>query len=298
MGTKFRSLLLFLGIGFIAERDFQIYWTACTITSLGFFLPTAALPTYACEVLKKQCESSKTIMFVNIGTVIGTIVIGAMSDRVPVTCCIAACSIGTVLSLPLWGLTTNATTLLVFSWAYGMFAGSYVASWAKVMEAAVGGGTTLRRRKADGTRASWAIEDAASAACFKSEAERARLANKSSHEGEEAATVKENISRLWDKPRYCLQQKKLDCRSKYASHHDKMMAFGVLSLGRGLGNIFTGMLHDALLVKKSKAFGGLGSGYGPMIFVTAFTAAVGALPAFVWLCDQPSARLARLKKSQ
>jgi hypothetical protein len=109
---------------------------------------------------------------------------------------------------------------------------------------------------------------------------------KSSHEGGQAAQVKENISRLWGQFWYRAQQRKLDCRSEYASQYDKMMVFGMLSLGRGLGNIFSGMMHDALLLEKGTAPGGYGSGYGIMIFVTGTTALAGAVPFFVRVGDR------------
>lgn len=160
-------MLVNSGVGFIVERDFVIYWLACTITSLGFFLPTASLPTYACEVLEKPCQSSWSLMEVNLATTVGTFLVGAASDRCPVTWCIGVCSLGTALSvILLWGLMTNEAMLHAFSVFYGLFAGSYVASWPKVMDAVVGDGVSLRRPKAEMMRASWAKEAAASAPMF------------------------------------------------------------------------------------------------------------------------------------
>lgn len=102
--------------------------------------------------------------------------------------------------------------------------------------------------------------------------------------------MKENILRLWHRVRYRFSQKRLDRRSKYASKHDKMMVFGMLSLGRGLSSTFTGMLHDWLLQDKSAAFGGYGSGYGPMIGFTGTLALLGSAPFVVRFLDRPVTR--------
>jgi hypothetical protein len=106
-------------------------------------------------------------MHVNLATTVGTFLVGAASDRVPVAWCIGACSLGTVISVFLvWGLITNMVALRAFCWLYGLFAGSYVASWAKVMEAVAGDGTSLRRPKAEMMRAARATETVALAPIF------------------------------------------------------------------------------------------------------------------------------------
>jgi MFS family permease len=68
------------------------------------------------------------------------------------------------------------------------------------------------------------------------------------------------------------------------SSFDPIMVIGVLSAGRGIGNIVSGPLSEALSRGKpwqGQAFGGYGSGYGPLIIMTGATALVGGA-TFFW----------------
>ncbi|KAH8879903.1 MFS general substrate transporter [Thozetella sp. PMI_491] len=69
-----------------------------------------------------------------------------------------------------------------------------------------------------------------------------------------------------------------------ANSVDPSMVFGFLAAGRGLGNVISGPLSEAL-VKGSpwlgQGFGGYGSGYGTLIAYTGVTALLGG-GSFVW----------------
>jgi MFS family permease len=68
------------------------------------------------------------------------------------------------------------------------------------------------------------------------------------------------------------------------SSFDPTMVIGVLSTGRGIGNIASGPLSQVLvkgLPWKGEAFGGYGTGYGPLIAFTGATALMGGA-TFVW----------------
>lgn len=64
---------------------------------------------------------------------------------------------------------------------------------------------------------------------------------------------------------------------------DPIMVIGFLSASRGVGNLISGPLSEALIRKfpwKGQTIGGWGSGYGPLIVFTGVTAAVGGASIF------------------
>ncbi|KAL9488282.1 hypothetical protein ACSS6W_000559 [Trichoderma asperelloides] len=72
--------------------------------------------------------------------------------------------------------------------------------------------------------------------------------------------------------------------SSGGSAFDPFMIFGYLAAGRGIGNVVSGPLSE-ILVKgapwQGQAFGGYGSGYGPVIAFTGVTAIAGGA-SFLW----------------
>lgn len=65
---------------------------------------------------------------------------------------------------------------------------------------------------------------------------------------------------------------------------DPVMVFGYLAAGRGIGNVVSGPLSEALVKGMSwqgQVAGGYGSGYGPLIAFTGATAVVGGT-SFLW----------------
>ncbi|RYP39419.1 hypothetical protein DL768_010713 [Monosporascus sp. mg162] len=65
---------------------------------------------------------------------------------------------------------------------------------------------------------------------------------------------------------------------------DPVMIFGLLSAGRGIGNLASGPLSGSLVTGmawKGEAIGGYGSGYGPLIVYTGVTA-LFAGSSFIW----------------
>ncbi|KAH6607310.1 hypothetical protein Trco_003623 [Trichoderma cornu-damae] len=72
--------------------------------------------------------------------------------------------------------------------------------------------------------------------------------------------------------------------SSGGSAFDPVMVFGYLAAGRGIGNVVSGPLSEALVKGMSwqgRAAGGYGSGYGPLIAFTGATAVVGGT-SFLW----------------
>jgi MFS family permease len=65
---------------------------------------------------------------------------------------------------------------------------------------------------------------------------------------------------------------------------DPMMVYGHLCIGRGIGNIISGPLSDALIRNlpwQEQTIGGYGSGYGVLITYIGLTSLIGGMN-FVW----------------
>lgn len=118
-------------LGFIFNRAFVLYQAASIVQSLGYFLPSIHLPSYARSTLGTgSFLSTLTVMLMNISTVIGTLVVGMLTPKLHPTTCVMICTVGAALGIFFcWGFASNIATLYSFCIIYGLFAGSYVATW-------------------------------------------------------------------------------------------------------------------------------------------------------------------------
>ena len=121
---------------FLLSPVFIVYQSSNVLEALGFFIPSIYLPTFARELGASELLASLTVTALNLASVFGSITMGHLSDRCHVLICISICSIGTTAAIfLLWGLSTNIAVLMVFSVAYGIFAGSYSATWSGMIRA-------------------------------------------------------------------------------------------------------------------------------------------------------------------
>ncbi|KAI0528005.1 MFS general substrate transporter [Xylaria bambusicola] len=122
--------LLFSGI-------FAPYQLGNLVQGTGHFIPSIYLPTYARTVLGASgFLAALTVLLVNIATTIGALVMGVLTDRLPATTCILISSAGATLGVFLaWGLSSSLAVLYVFCIMYGLFAGSFTATWPGIMRA-------------------------------------------------------------------------------------------------------------------------------------------------------------------
>ncbi|KAJ3539734.1 hypothetical protein NM208_g5370 [Fusarium decemcellulare] len=118
-------------LSFVFDRTFLLYQMASIIESLGYFLPTIYLPTYARSMLgAKPFLATLTIILVNVSTAFGMTTLGFLADRLHATTCIMISTVGAVLgTFLLWGFANNLVTLYAFCLVYGFFAGAYPAPW-------------------------------------------------------------------------------------------------------------------------------------------------------------------------
>jgi MFS family permease len=105
------------------------------LEGLGFFLPAIYLPSYAQSLSLQPIAGTALLATLNIFSVLGSIGMGFLCDRLCVHTVIAISTAGATLSVfLLWGLATELPLLVVFAATYGFFAGGFSATWAGMMK--------------------------------------------------------------------------------------------------------------------------------------------------------------------
>lgn len=202
-------------IRYVMFKLLVLHQIANATQATGFFLPHIYLPTYAQTIFHASASlSSLTLILINTCTMISSIVMGSLVDKLNVMTCILISAVGTTASVLLvWGLSENMAVLYVFCALYGIFAGCWTSTWPGVMRE---------------------ISQRSEAAGF--------------------------------------------------GHIDPMMVYGHLCIGRGIGNIISGPLSDALtrsLPWQGQTIGGYGSGYGALIMYVGLTSLVSGMN-YLW----------------
>jgi MFS family permease len=120
---------------YILTRRFLVHQLANIVQATGYFLPGVYLPSYARATFGTSTMlSALTVLLVNIAATIGSVVMGFMTDKLPVTTCLALSGVGaSVAVLLLWGLTSTLAGVYAFCVAYGLFAGCYTSIWPGIM---------------------------------------------------------------------------------------------------------------------------------------------------------------------
>uniref|UniRef100_A0A8H7TWL1 Major facilitator superfamily (MFS) profile domain-containing protein n=1 Tax=Bionectria ochroleuca TaxID=29856 RepID=A0A8H7TWL1_BIOOC len=202
---------------FLFDKTFLFYQFASMAESIGFFLPAVYLPTYARSFLGAgHFLAALTVMLINVSAVIGTIVMGSLTDKFGISTCLIISTMGaTLATFLLWGLASNLATLYAFCILYGLFASSYVSIWPAMTRDIISSAMSADESPAGENR---------------------------------------------------------------AASYDPIMILGVMTAGRGLSNVVSGPLSEALIKNlpwKDEAASAWGSGYGPLIVFTGVTAVLG-----------------------
>lgn len=104
------------------------------LQSLGYFLPTAYLTSYATDIGLSPTAATLLLALLNGVSVIGSAVFGPLTDRYSVGTVILIVAVGSALSVfLLWGLATRLIVLVFFAMGYGFFAGSFSSTWSGVL---------------------------------------------------------------------------------------------------------------------------------------------------------------------
>ncbi|KAI4853339.1 MFS general substrate transporter [Aureobasidium sp. EXF-8845] len=119
-----------VNVRFLKDTSFWVLQAFNIIQATGFFLPSNYLPTYAKSLGVSTQLGSLTLVCINLASVLGCIIVGALMDRVDVTSVVFTISMGaTTAILAIWGVSTSLAPLYVFSLLYGLTAGAYSSSW-------------------------------------------------------------------------------------------------------------------------------------------------------------------------
>lgn len=123
------------GLGFLKTSTFWFLQAGLIIESLGYFLPSIYLPTFAAHLGLSPSTGSLLVALLNGAAVFATIIMGMLIDRFHVTTVILFSTIGAVTSVFLfWGLSTALPLLVMFSIMYGFFAGGFVSTIAGIIK--------------------------------------------------------------------------------------------------------------------------------------------------------------------
>ncbi|KAK3313540.1 major facilitator superfamily domain-containing protein [Apodospora peruviana] len=235
---------------FVLSQKFMLYQLANIVEAVGFFLPAIYLPSYARSTLgASPFPSALTLLLLNVASVFGCVAMGSLIDRWHVTTCILVSTIGATLgTFLLWGFSMNLPVLYIFCLVYGLFAGSFTSTWPGIMR------EMARERISVST-----TTNITGSGANGSNSTNMLVSNddhgNNGHSGEE-----------------------------YGNNVDPVMVFGFLALGRGVGNVVSGPLSEALVRGapwQGEAVGGYGSGYGSLIAFTGVTALFGG-GSYVW----------------
>jgi MFS family permease len=124
------------GLEFLKTSAFWFFIVGTIIESLGYFIPSLYLPTYARSLGLNPSIGTLLIAVVNASGVVSTVLGGMLVDRVHVTTVIALSTVGTMVAVFLfWGLSTALPLLCVFSILYGFFAGGFVSTFGGIVKA-------------------------------------------------------------------------------------------------------------------------------------------------------------------
>ncbi|KAI9758602.1 MAG: hypothetical protein M4579_002978 [Chaenotheca gracillima] len=114
----------------LKSNTFWMLQTGNIIQSLGYFLPTTYLASYAARIGLTNVTGTLMVSILNATSVFGSVLIGILNDHMRVTNVILITTIGSTLAVIIfWGLYTHVAMLAVFAIIYGFFAGGYSSTW-------------------------------------------------------------------------------------------------------------------------------------------------------------------------
>ncbi|KAE8543308.1 hypothetical protein D1P53_000010 [Cryptococcus gattii VGV] len=104
------------------------------LISLGNFIPSLWLPTYASSLNLLHPSGTGLIAILNAASVPGNTLLGYLSDRMPVRTVIVISCVGSGLSCAfLWGFGTNDGVLILFALIFGLLGPSFSAIWTQMI---------------------------------------------------------------------------------------------------------------------------------------------------------------------
>ncbi|WWC85637.1 uncharacterized protein L201_000503 [Kwoniella dendrophila CBS 6074] len=104
------------------------------ITSLGNFIPSLWLPSYADDLGLKNPNGTALVALLNAASAFGNGLIGYMSDRMSLRSTILISCVGSAASCAfLWGFGTNTGVLVAFAIIFGLLGPSFSSVWSHMI---------------------------------------------------------------------------------------------------------------------------------------------------------------------
>lgn len=117
-------------IAFLKHAQFWIFQAGNILQSLGFFLPTLYIPSFALAIGLPSFAGPLALALFNVAFACGAVLVGALVDRFHVTVAILMCTIGQMVSIFIfWGLTSSQAMLYIFAMLFGCFGGAFSCTW-------------------------------------------------------------------------------------------------------------------------------------------------------------------------
>lgn len=119
---------------YVVRHPFAGLQLGILLQSLGYFLPTIYLPSYARSLGMNQIVAVMTVILLNVGTILGCPTFGFLLDRWSTSAAVLVAATGAALSvLIFWGLSGAAAMLCIFAFVYGLCTGASTATWAGIV---------------------------------------------------------------------------------------------------------------------------------------------------------------------
>lgn len=119
---------------FWRHRSIWIGTAIILSTSMGNFLPSLWIPSYAEAIHAKRPNGTALVAIMNAASVPGNTITGYLSDRLPTRIVVTlSCTTAAIACLVLWGMGTSEGLLVGFSVVWGLTALSFVGTWSKMI---------------------------------------------------------------------------------------------------------------------------------------------------------------------
>lgn len=118
-------------VGFLRSPAFLTMQTANVLVHVGLLMPNLYLPSFAVSQGWSAVSGTVAISVINGATVLGSMMVGWLTDRYHAATVMNLCAAGAVSAVFIfWTLAVHQPAMYVFSALYGVFAGSYPSTWA------------------------------------------------------------------------------------------------------------------------------------------------------------------------
>ncbi|KAJ9122473.1 hypothetical protein QFC22_001900 [Naganishia vaughanmartiniae] len=119
---------------FLRRNTFYAFGGSILLSSLGNFLPTVWIPTFAADLGVDKPDGTTLLAILNAASVPGLLLLGYLTDHWPLRMVITLSCLGSAAAcLLLWGFSTNSGVLIAFVVIFGLLGPSFSAVWAKLI---------------------------------------------------------------------------------------------------------------------------------------------------------------------